>query len=196
MFASATPPLRYEMGVELKGLLEGAEELRLEPAIASIPTITPICMAALMPDAEQSFSVVPQKNDLAAKFEGSIAAGLADRRKIWKGCVPNVVDLELEKILSQSSAQLEKKILDAPLIVVRSVEIDALGESGHTSLARQVIDTAISNVARAIKRLAALGVTKFVALSARTERSACTDWKSRSPAVPENSNRPVASKAR
>lgn len=154
--------LRYEMGVELKGLLEGAEELSMEPAIASIPTITPICMAALMPGAEQSFSVVPHKNDLAAKIEGSIAGGLADRRKMWKGCVPKAVDLELDKVLSQSSTQLEKKIVDAPLILVRSVEIDAMGEGGHTFLARQVLDTAISNVARAIKRLAGLGVSKFV----------------------------------
>ncbi len=44
--------LRYEMGVELKGLLEGAAELSLEPAVAAMPTITPIGMAALMPGAE------------------------------------------------------------------------------------------------------------------------------------------------
>ncbi|MDA1052169.1 MAG: PglZ domain-containing protein [Planctomycetota bacterium] len=154
--------LRYEMGVELKGLLEGAEELCLAPAIAAIPTITPICMAALMPGAEQSFSVVPHKHDLAAKIEGSITGGLAERKKNWKGCVPQVVDLELDKVLSQSNAQLEKKIADAPLILVRSVEIDAMGEGGNTLLARQVLDTAISNVARAIKRLAAVGVAKFV----------------------------------
>ena len=154
--------LRYEMGVELKGLLEGAEELSLEPAIAAIPTITPICMAALMPGAEQSFSVVAHKNDLAAKIDDSIAGDLADRRKMWKGRVPKVVDLELDKVLSQSSTQLERKIADAPLIIVRSLEIDAMGEGGHTLLARQVLDTTINNVARAIKRLAGLGVAKFV----------------------------------
>jgi hypothetical protein len=154
--------LRYEMGVELKGLLEGAEELSLEPAIAAIPTITPIGMAALMPGAEQSFSVVPDKNDLAGKIEGSISGGLADRRTMWKGRVPKVVDLELDKVLSQSNTRLKKKIADAPLILVRSVEIDAMGEGGNTFLARQVIDTAISNVARAIKRLGGLGVKKFV----------------------------------
>ena len=154
--------LRYEMGVELRGLLEGAEELSLEPAIAAIPTITPIGMAALMPGAEQSFSVVQHKNDLAARIGGSIAASLSERRKLWKGCVPKVVDMELDKVLGQSTAKLEKKIADAPLILVRSVEIDAMGEGGHTFLARQVLDTAISNVARAIKRLAGLGVAKFV----------------------------------
>jgi len=37
-----------------------------------------------------------------------------------------------------------------------------MGEGGNTFLARQVLDTAISNVARAIKRLAAVGVAKFV----------------------------------
>ncbi len=154
--------LRYEMGVELKGLLEGADELSLEPAVAALPTITPVGMAALMPHAEQSFSVVERRGELAARIEDSIAGGLNDRRKIWKGRVPKLVDLELDKVLSQSTSKLEKKIADAPLIVVRSIEIDAMGESGRTFLARQVIDTAISNVARAIKRLAGLGVAKFV----------------------------------
>jgi hypothetical protein len=154
--------LRYEMGVALKGLLEGAQELRLEPAIAAIPTITPIGMAALMPGADQSFSVIEHKGDLAVRIEASVAANLSDRRKIWKGRVPKLVDLELDKVLSQSVSQLEKRIADAPLILVRSVEIDAVGEGSNTFLARQVIDTAINNVARAIKRLAGLGVAKFI----------------------------------
>ena len=41
--------LRYEMGVELKSLLENAEQLNIQPALAAIPTITPVGMAALMP---------------------------------------------------------------------------------------------------------------------------------------------------
>ncbi|MDZ4852647.1 MAG: PglZ domain-containing protein [Pirellulaceae bacterium] len=157
--------LRFEMGVELMGLLDGAESINLQPAIGAIPTITPIGMAALMPGADEAFSVVEHKSNLAVQISGNVAANLSDRRKIWKGLVPDVLDIELEKVLSQSPAQLQKKIEGAPLIVVRSVEIDAMGEGGNTFLARQIVDTAIGNVARAIKRLASAGVAKFVVAS-------------------------------
>jgi hypothetical protein len=136
--------------------------LTLEPAVAAIPTITPIGMAALMPGADASFSVVAKGSTLAAQIDTSVAADMNARRKIWKGRVPELVDMELDKVLSQSTRQLKKKITDAPMLLVRSVEIDAMGEGGNTMLARQVIDTAIGNVARAFKRLAGLGITKFV----------------------------------
>ncbi|MCA9173124.1 MAG: PglZ domain-containing protein [Planctomycetales bacterium] len=154
--------LRYEMGVELMGLLENAEQLSIQPAIGSIPTITPIGMAALMPGAEESFSVVECGKDIGARINASVTGSLNDRRKVWKGKVPDVVDLDLDKVLSHSNSQLQKKVKDAPLLIVRSVEIDAMGEGGNTFLARQVMDTAINNVARAIKRLAGMGISRFV----------------------------------
>lgn len=157
--------LRYEMGVELLGLLEGADELSLQPAIGAIPTITPIGMAALMPDAEKSFSVVEHKKELGAKIQTSQSGSMKERRKIWSGSVPGIVDVELDKVLSESKSKLQKRIADAPLLLVRSTEIDAVGEGGNTALARQVLDTAINNVAKAIKRLAALGISRFVVVA-------------------------------
>jgi len=154
--------LRYEMGVELMSLLENAEKLSIQPAVAAIPTITPMGMAALMPGAEESYSVVECGKDIGAKINASVAGSLNDRRKIWKGKVPGVVDLELDKVLSHSNSQLQKRIAGSPLVLVRSVEIDSMGEGGNTFLARQVMDTAINNVARAIKRLAGMGISKFV----------------------------------
>ena len=157
--------LRYEMGVELKSLLESAEQLSLQPAIAAIPTITPVGMAALLPGAGESFSVIPIGKELGGRIDGSSLGNLNDRRKFWAGRVPDVVDLDLEKVLSHSESQLRKRIDGAPLVVVRSVEIDAMGEGGNTFLARQVMDTAINNVARAVKRLASLGIAKFVVVA-------------------------------
>lgn len=154
--------LRYEMGVELKGLLENAEELSIRPAVAAIPTITPVGMAALMPGAEAAFSVVPSARDIGGKVGNSVAGNLSERKRIWQGRVPDVVDLELDKVLSPSNSDLKKRISGAPLVLVRSVEIDSMGEGGNTFLARQVMDTAINNVARAVRRLAGLGISRFV----------------------------------
>lgn len=157
--------LRYEMGVELKSQLESAQQLSLQPAIAAIPTITPVGMSALLPGSGESFSVVACGKELGGRIDGSSLGNLNDRRKFWTGRVPDVVDLDLEKVLSHSESQLRKRIDGAPLIVVRSVEIDAMGEGGNTFLARQVMDTAINNVARAVKRLASLGIAKFVVVA-------------------------------
>lgn len=154
--------MRYEMGVELARQLDGAEQLSLEPALAAVPTITPVGMAALLPGAEGSFSVVENGGKLSVRIDGALVGSLKDRQKAWKGRVPGIVDLELEKVLSQSAGQLKKRIGEAPLLLVRSLEIDAMGEGGMNMLARQLIDTAIANIARAIKRLAGLGIARFV----------------------------------
>ncbi len=47
-------------------------------------------------------------------------------------------------------------------MVVRSQEIDSLGESGMTQLARRVMEMVIGNVARAVGRLANADVDQFV----------------------------------
>ena len=43
--------LRYEMGADLIEQLRGADESAITPAIAMLPTITPVGMAALLPGA-------------------------------------------------------------------------------------------------------------------------------------------------
>ena len=67
--------MRFEMGVELARQLEGTKDLTIRPAIAALPSITPVGMAALLPGASASFSVVEQKGKLAA----------ADRRHTDEG---------------------------------------------------------------------------------------------------------------
>lgn len=154
--------LRYEMGVELARQLDGAGELSLVPAIAAVPTITPVGMAGILPGAEGTFSVIEHGGKLAVRAGDSVVTDLASRRKVWKGRMPGLADLDLDKVLSLKPSELKGRIDGASAILVRSLEIDALGESISTLLARQMIDTAIGNVARAVKRLAGLGVSRFV----------------------------------
>jgi len=61
-----------------------------------------------------------------------------------------------------SSKKLEATVSGVPLLVVRSQEIDALGEMAGALIARQVMDTMVGNVARAVRRLADCGITRFV----------------------------------
>jgi hypothetical protein len=55
-----------------------------------------------------------------------------------------------------------KDIGKASLVVIRSQEIDFVGETDSDLLARQVMDTVIGNLARAARKLAAAGIESFV----------------------------------
>jgi hypothetical protein len=154
--------LRYEMGVELRDQLQGAEELAIRPAIGMLPTITPVGMAALLPGASASFSVVESKGKLAASVEQTTMPGLAERLKFLKAKVPDVVDLQLDKLLGMSVARLKAVVDEASLVLVRSQEIDFAGELDTDVFSRHVMDTVVGNIARAARKLATVGLHSFV----------------------------------
>jgi hypothetical protein len=154
--------LRFEMGHELARQLDGTGEIILRPAIASLPSITKVGMAALLPEASVSFDVISEKEKLAVRIDGSVLVDLPARRKFIKARQPQLLELELDELLQMGSKKLQGKIPGAPLIIVRSQEIDTLGEGTSDFLARQVMDTVIGNVARSIRKLVSCGVEHFV----------------------------------
>ena len=157
--------MRFEMGAELIQLLKNAKELTLSPCVATLPTITPIGMAALLPSASASFSVTDHKGKLAAEIDEATLPGLNERLKYFKSKVPDLAEMTLGKLLQASSSKLAKTIADASVVLVRSQEIDALGESGDDWLARQLMDTIVGNLARAVHKLAGCGIERFVIVS-------------------------------
>ncbi len=154
--------MRFEMGVELAERLPRTSEIAVRHAVSALPSITPIGMAALQPGASQSFSVVAQAGKLGARIEDVFLSDLASRRKFAAARVPNLVDITLDELLSLAPSKLGKKLDGAVVVVVRSQEIDHAGEAGFTFSARQVMDTVIDNLARAIRKLAAAGVEHAV----------------------------------
>lgn len=157
--------MRFEMGFELGERLPKTSEISLRAAIAALPSITPIGMAALQPGASASFSVVDEGGKLGTRIDGVFLPDLPARRKHIAARVPKVVDLTLDELLSLSPTKLTKKSADAQVIVVRSQEIDHAGETGFTFQARQVMDTVIDNIARAIRKLSAAGIERAVVTS-------------------------------
>lgn len=153
--------LRYEMGVELAEHLEGAEELSLTPAVAALPTITPVGMAALLPGASSSFSVVESNGKLAAQIGETELTGWADRWKYLQARVPGVAELSLSAVVQRRPKDLSSIVDDCSLLIVRSQDIDFAGEQDN-ELARQVMDTVIGNLARAVQKLAKAGIESFV----------------------------------
>jgi hypothetical protein len=154
--------MRFEMGVELSDRLPKTSEVSVRHAVGSLPSITPIGMAALLPGASASFSVVEQGGTLGARINDAFLPDLAARKKFASARVPNLVDITLDELLSLQPSKLSKRLEGAQVVVVRSQEIDHAGEAGFTFQARQVMDTVIDNLARAVRKLAAAGVEHAV----------------------------------
>lgn len=154
--------MRYEMGVELSERLPKAAEVSLRPAVGALPGITTIGMAALQPAASGSFSVVAQGGKLGARIEGAFLPDLAARKKFAASRVPELVDIGLDALLGLSPSKLKEKIAGAQVIVVRSQEIDQIGEVGLGLQARQVMDTVIDNLCRGIRKLVGYGIEHSV----------------------------------
>jgi PglZ domain len=154
--------MRFEMGVELAERLPKSAEVSVRPAVGVLPSITPIGMAALQPGASSSFSVVAQAGTLGARIDDTFLPDLAARKKFAASRVPKLADVALDELLGLQPSKLAKKIEGAQVVIVRSQEIDHAGEHGFTFQARQVMDTVIDNLARAVRKLAAAGVEHCV----------------------------------
>ncbi|MEA2600644.1 MAG: hypothetical protein QOF89_1636 [Acidobacteriota bacterium] len=154
--------MRFEMGVELSERLPKTVEVSVRHTVGVLPSITPIGMAALQPGASGSFSVVEQGGRLGAQIEDAFLPDLPSRRKFATARAPKLVDISLDELLSLPVSKVSKRIDGAQVVMVRSQEIDHAGEAGFTFQARQVMDTVIDNIARAIRKLAAAGVEHTV----------------------------------
>jgi hypothetical protein len=154
--------MRFEMGVELAERLPKSVEVSVRPAVCALPSITPICMAALHPGASSSFSVVEEGGTLGVRIDDAFLPDLTARKKFAASRIPGLADMALDELLSLQPSRLAKKSEGAQVVIVRSQEIDHAGERGFTFQARQVMDTVIDNLARAIRKLAASGIEHYV----------------------------------
>ena len=157
--------MRYEMGVALGQLLEaaGAAAVRVEPAVAMAPTITDIGMAALLPGAECSFTIAESPRGVTGVIRGRALVGVQARMDHAKAEVPGLVEMTMDRLLHElSTKRLQRELKGAPVIVVRSQEIDGTGEQLSTGVAQRVMGTVLEDVRKAVLRLAEAGVEQFV----------------------------------
>ncbi len=153
--------MRYEIGVELAARLEKLGEVKLAPAIAALPSITPVGMAALLPGASSSFSVVEKNGKLGSQIDDSFMHNRESRMQHLQARVPGVVTARLSDVVAWSSAT-KKKLAGAQVVVVLSSEIDEAGESTENRYARSVMGGVVADVARALQKLATVGVENAV----------------------------------
>ncbi|RBP18151.1 PglZ domain-containing protein [Roseiarcus fermentans] len=157
----AVDAMRYEIGVELADRLARMGEVRLRAAIAALPSITPIGMAAILPGAAASFSIADKNGKLGALIGDAFLPDLASRQKYLQAQVPGIVDLTLDDVLTWTKAT-QKRLAGAQIVFVRSTEIDAAGENTENRYARRIMEGTVGDVARCLSKLAGAGIENAV----------------------------------
>ena len=156
--------LRFEMAKELCAVLTADCEVSLQPAIAAIPSITEIGMAALLPLANQSAKVVSVGNGkLGLEINGTIIKDRKDRIAFLKqNAGVSVFDAKLDDLLPKPSKKVRDGIQAAELVLITSQEIDELGEQDNIGQARRHMDGVLNDLRRGIRILSDLGVKNIV----------------------------------
>ena len=153
----AVDAMRYEIGAELADRLVRSGEVKLRAAIAALPSITPIGMAAILPGAAADFSITERSGRLGALIGAAFLPDLAARQKYLQAQVPGIVDLTLDDVLTWTKAT-QKKVAGAQFVFVRSTEIDAAGENTENRYARRIMEGTVGDVARCLSKLAGAGI--------------------------------------
>lgn len=150
--------LRYELGVALEQQLMEDGAVALRAALAPLPTITPVGMAALLPGAGQHLSL---------RRDGSALVPLLGEQPVTN--VAQRMDV-LRKRYGQRFAEgrLEDYVrgrldvpTDADLLVLRAVEIDSHFEN-HPDTAPAEITNALRRIRMALHRLVEAGYQEVV----------------------------------
>ena len=156
--------LRFEMGRELARLLGEDFEVELNVAVAAVPTVTEIGMAALLPGAHTEAKVVTAGGGkLALEISGTVVKDRKDRVTfLKKHAGVAVFDAKLDGLLPKPSKKVREGIANAQLILVTSQEIDELCEKDNITQARRQMDGVLNDLRRGLRVLLDLGVQRIV----------------------------------
>jgi len=156
--------LRFEMGRELCRLLREDFEVDLQPALAAVPTVTEIGMAALLPGAQGDAKVVAAgSGKLALEINGTVIKDRKDRVALLKKLAGvDVYDAKLDNLLPKPSKKVREGIEKAQLILVTSQEIDEICEQDNITQARRQMDGVLNDLRRGVRILVDMGIERIV----------------------------------
>jgi hypothetical protein len=155
--------LRFEMARELCDSLGDAFSSQIAPVTATIPTITEIGMASLLPHADTAKVVSVGGGKLALDIGGTIIKERKDRVNFLKNQVGvSFFEAKLDDLLPKPSKKVERGITDAKVVLITSQEIDELCEKDNISQARRQMDGVLSDLGRGVRTLVKLGVQTVI----------------------------------
>jgi hypothetical protein len=156
--------LRYEMASQLIEGLKGKYDVQSTPCVGTLPGITAVGMASLLPHADTSLTIgATSQGKLALSIEGTKINTRADRVKYLKDATgsPGFMETKLEALL-RPRKQVREAVTASSFILVTSQEIDEICEQGNVSVARKIMGDILDGIRRAIVNLTHLGVEVVV----------------------------------
>lgn len=157
--------LRFELGmslVERLGSINGAD-VEVAAAVATPPTITPVGMAAVLPGADTDFRIDLNGSErLDVTVSGAPIQKVADRVKAIGDAHGPVADFLLDDVAQYTAKELKKKIGNRELVLVRSTEIDADGETDQLAASWSSFDSTLSLLQTAVAKLIHAGIERIV----------------------------------
>jgi len=162
--------LRFELARELVRDLDDGYRVRLFAGLGTVPSITEIGMAALMPGAEGETQVVPTgPGKVGLKVGERVLKDRKSRLEWLKQHAPQASGSEQARVFVTrledfpfSTKGIKAGIETADLVVMTSQELDELGETDNLMLVRTMMDGILVNLRRAIRRLAELGCKTMI----------------------------------
>ena len=133
--------LRFELAAALERQLADAHVCRLQAVCAQLPTITPVGMAALLPQADGNLALVRVGNELVPTLARKQIKTPNDRRDYTKaiyGDRVRMLDLD-EVMLLGNGSKKQGIILDGvELLLVKTTDIDEQGELAAANVCRSM----------------------------------------------------------
>ncbi|TCU21803.1 PglZ domain-containing protein [Rhizobium azibense] len=150
--------LRYELGVALEKMVAEDGPVELQAAYAQLPTITPVGMASLLPDARAQLTLSTETGVLMPKFGSAPVANVGARMDILR---KRFGDRFSEMLLSDFARNRLKIASTVDLLVLRSTEIDSqLENNPETTLG--LIPATLKLVRVALHKLKGMGFNEAV----------------------------------
>ena len=158
--------LRFEMAKELLEMLEDSGQVTLDPALATLPTLTKIGMAALVPGAEDGLDLVDRRKQVLPVVRGTHLRNLADRRLRYKATYGDRVgEITLDDCMGARPRRLHDLVEQTDLLLLLSQDLDEVGETDRVYRAANLMGHILENLHRGIRRLANAGIEEFVVVS-------------------------------
>jgi hypothetical protein len=145
--------LRYELGVALEKLISEDGQVELHAAYAQLPTITPVGMASLLPEAKANLSLENVSGTLTPKLADAVIANVNQRMDVFR---KRFGDRFGQMTLNDFVRKKVKLDPTVEFLVLRSTEIDSQLESNpETTLT--LIPNILKSIRLALHRLRELG---------------------------------------
>jgi hypothetical protein len=159
--------LRYEMALELKSSFTVGQGAELHYALGTLPSITEVGMAALLPRADQGVELVSiGEGRLGLQVDGRTMRNRTERLAYLGEAADCIAcDLRLDDLLP-TAQKIRERIANAQLVVVTATdELDGLCERSNVAMARRLMDDILLQLRRGIRVLFEMGVKSVIVSS-------------------------------